>query len=110
MLFLCLATVTGLSFLAGIVFGLPTLLLVAVAAGIAQTVGKLALDATLQRDVAEEIRTAAFARAETVQQLAFVVGGAVGLLPLNAHVGLIGAGLVCALALLDMLRQLARSR
>jgi MFS family permease len=105
MLSLGLMTVTALSFVAGVLFGLATVLLVAIGAGIAQTVGKLALDATIQRDVPEEIRTAAFARAETIQQLSFVVGGAVGLLPINERLGFIGAGVVLTVVLLDTIRQ-----
>jgi ABC-type nickel/cobalt efflux system permease component RcnA len=107
LLVLCLTAVTVLSFVAGVLFGLVSVLLVAIGAGIAQTIAKLALDATIQRHVPEEIRTAAFARSETIQQLSFVVGGAVGLLPLDGRVGLLGAGVVLAVVLLDTLRRRA---
>jgi len=43
----------------------------------------------LQADVPERVRTSAFARSETVLQLAWVVGGVVGLwLPLSGPWGL----------------------
>ena len=54
-----------------------------------QSLGKLCLDALIQGDVPEQVRTSAFARSETVLQLAWVVGGGVGLvLPLSGAWGL----------------------
>jgi MFS family permease len=105
LLFLGLASVTAMSFVAGIIFGLATVLLAAVAAGIGQTIGKLALDATIQRHVPEEIRTAAFARSETIQQIAFVLGGAVGLLPIGGRLGLLASGVLMTGVLLDTIRR-----
>jgi MFS family permease len=105
LLLLGLMSVTALSFVAGLIFTFATVLLVAVGAGVGQTIGKLALDATIQTRVPEEIRTAAFARAETIQQLSFVVGGAIGLLPLDARLGLFGAGILLTVVLLDTLRR-----
>ncbi len=56
--------------------------------GFAQTLGKLALDAMIQRDVEEDVRTSAFARSETWLQMAWVSGGALGIaLPLRGDVG-----------------------
>jgi len=50
---------------------------------------QLCLDALVQSDVPERVRTSAFARSETVLQLAWVVGGFVGLaLPLSGAWGL----------------------
>ena len=47
-----------------------------------------ALDALVQREVPEEVRTSAFARSETVLQLAWVVGGGVGIaLPVAGRLG-----------------------
>ena len=78
-------------------FGLVTVLVVAVVAGIGQTLGKLALDALIQRDVAPGVRASAFARSETLLQLSWVAGAGAGTL-LRPHGGL-GFGLA-ALALL----------
>ncbi|MEU4200971.1 MFS transporter [Streptomyces sp. NPDC045470] len=68
----------------------------AATAGFCQALGKLSLDAVIQRDVPESVRTSAFARSETALQLSWVVGGAVGIgLPLNGTVGLaVAAALV----------------
>ncbi len=70
-------------------FGLVTVATVAAVAGIAQALSKLSLDALIQRDVPESVRTSAFARSETVLQLSWVVGGGIGiLLPLNGSLGM----------------------
>ncbi|MFJ5553520.1 MFS transporter [Streptomyces sp. NPDC093225] len=67
-------------------------------AGFCQALAKLSLDAMIQRDVPEHIRTSAFARSETLLQMAWVVGGAIGIsLPLNGVVGMsVAAALVAA--------------
>jgi hypothetical protein len=83
-------------------YGVLTVLGVGLAAGLAQSLGKLSLDAVIQRDVPEAVRTSAFARSETVLQLAWVVGGAIGIaLPLNGRLGLgiAAAGLVTMLVI-----------
>ncbi|KUJ69814.1 hypothetical protein ACZ90_08435 [Streptomyces albus subsp. albus] len=69
---------------------------VAATAGIAQALAKLSLDALIQRDVPEAVRTSAFSRSETTLQLAWVVGGAIGIaLPLNGVLGMsVAAGLI----------------
>lgn len=70
-------------------YGVLTIALVAAAAGVAQALSKLSLDAMIQRDVPEEVRTSAFARSETALQLAWVIGGAIGIvLPLNGTLGM----------------------
>jgi MFS family permease len=88
--------------LSAVVWTLATALLVCLVAGLAQQLGKLALDAVVQRDVPERVRTSAFARSETVLQLAWVVGGIVGIaMPLVAPLGLgvAAAGLAAAAVL-----------
>jgi len=70
-------------------YGLVSVPAVALVAGVAAALGKLGLDAVLQADVPERVRTSAFARSETVLQLAWVVGGVLGLwLPLSGPWGL----------------------
>jgi MFS family permease len=69
---------------AALFYGLIPAVLLGLTAGIAQAIGKLALDATVQRDVPESHRTSAFARAETLLQLGWVAGGLLGIgLPLE---------------------------
>lgn len=74
---------------------------VAATAGLAQALGKLSLDALIQRDVPEQVRTSAFSRSETTLQLAWVVGGAIGIaLPLSGVLGMsVAAGLIALGAL-----------
>ncbi|MGP9020165.1 MFS transporter [Streptomyces sp. BR1] len=65
-------------------------------AGFTQALAKLSLDAMIQRDVPEEVRTSAFARSETALQMSWVLGGAIGIaLPLNGVLGMsVAAGLL----------------
>jgi MFS family permease len=70
-------------------YGLLTAALLGLVAGLAQSLGKLSLDALIQRDVPERTRASAFARSETLLQLSWVVGGFIGIaLPLVPHIGL----------------------
>ena len=57
----------------------PALAALGLVAGFAQSVGKLSLDALIQLNVAEEVRTSMFARSEALLQLAWVLGGLVGI-------------------------------
>lgn len=70
-------------------YGVATLVALGLTAGMAQALAKLSLDATIQHDVPERIRTSAFALSDTTLQLAWVVGGFVGILmPLMPRTGL----------------------
>ena len=81
-------------------YGVLTVTLVAACAGLAQSLGKLALDALIQRDVPEQVRTSAFARSETLMQLCWVAGGGLGIvLPLHAVLGLGVAAAIMAVTL-----------
>ena len=72
---------------------MPSLALLALVAGLGQSLAKVSLDATIQRDVHERIQASAFARSDTTLQLAWVIGGFVGIaMPLNPQLGL-GVGL-----------------
>ncbi|MCW2760459.1 MAG: transporter [Marmoricola sp.] len=69
---------------AAIFYGLIPAMALGLTAGVAQAMGKLVLDATVQRDVPERHRTSAFARSETLLQLSWVLGGFIGIaLPLK---------------------------
>nr|WP_236058216.1 MFS transporter [Streptomyces sabulosicollis] len=79
-------------------YGAVMVAAVAATAGISQALGKLSLDALIQRDVPEEVRTSAFSRSETTLQMAWVVGGAIGIvLPLHGVLGMAVAAAVIAL-------------
>ncbi|HNA99983.1 MAG TPA: MFS transporter, partial [Marmoricola sp.] len=83
---------------AAIFYGLLPAIALGLTAGIAQALGKLALDSTIQLQVPEQQRTSAFGRSETVLQLSWVIGGFIGIaLPLIPQLGLgILAGLIAA--------------
>jgi MFS family permease len=97
-----IATVLGIALgaaiLAAVFFGGVMVAVLCAFAGLTQALSKLSLDAVIQRDVPELVRTSAFARSETVLQMAWVVGGAIGIaLPLNAVVGMsVAAAIVSA--------------
>ncbi|UCM88700.1 MFS transporter [Streptomyces marincola] len=84
-----------------------TVVAVCAAAGICQALGKLSLDAMIQRDVPEVVRTSAFARSETTLQLAWVAGGAVGIvLPLSGSVGMTAAAVIVSCGTVATIRSL----
>ncbi|MDN0194146.1 MFS transporter [Streptomyces sp. S.PNR 29] len=91
-----LGCVLGAAILAAVFFGTVLVACLAAIAGFAQALAKLSLDALIQRDVPELVRTSAFARSETLLQMSWVLGGAVGIvLPLNGTLGLsVGAGII----------------
>ncbi|MEU8361349.1 MFS transporter [Nonomuraea sp. NPDC048882] len=60
-------------------FGVWTALAIALVTAFAQELGKLALDAIVQREIGEEVRSSTFGVVEAVLQLAWVFGGLVGL-------------------------------
>lgn len=92
-LVLATAVVTVVAF----VYGLVPAALLGLTAGLCQSLGKLSLDALIQREVPERTRTSAFARSETLLQMSWVVGGFIGIaLPLLPRLGL---GIVAAILL-----------
>ncbi len=79
----------------------------AAAAGLCQALAKLSLDAMIQRDVPEEVRTSAFARSETVLQMSWVIGGAIGIaLPLIGMLGMAVAACLVAVGTIAAVRGL----
>ena len=97
-----LAIAAAVAVVAAFYYGLVMVLVLSFIAGVSPAMAKLSLDAMIQRDTAEAVRTSAFARSETVLQLAWVLGGGVALaLPGYAWLGLsaLAAGLsIMALA------------
>ena len=74
---------------AALFYGLVPLIAIGLTAGLAQSLAKLSLDSTIQRDVPERIQASAFARSDTTLQLAWVIGGFVGIaMPLMPRLGL----------------------
>jgi MFS family permease len=86
---------TAIAALTAIHYSLLTAVTLGLTAGLAQSFGKLSLDAMIQAEVPEINRASAFARSETLLQLSWVAGAFLGIaLPLNAHLGLAVIGLV----------------
>lgn len=79
----------ALALVAALFYGLLPLVALGLCAGLAQSLAKLSLDSTIQRDVHERVQASAFARSDTMLQLAWVVGGFVGIaMPLIPRLGL----------------------
>ncbi|MFF3487512.1 MFS transporter [Streptomyces sp. NPDC002701] len=101
------AVVLGVAITAAVFFGVLLVAVLAAFAGFAQALSKLSLDALIQRDVPELVRTSAFARSETLLQMAWVVGGAIGIaLPLNGTLGMAVAATIIAAGWLTTVRGL----
>jgi MFS family permease len=84
--------------LAALFYGVLFLALLGLVAGLAQTLAKFCLDSTIQRDIPPRVQASAFARSDTTLQLAWVLGGFVGIaMPLDpARLGLAVAFAVLA--------------
>ena len=90
-----LALVAGaaMTLLAALFYGVVPLVLLGLTAGLSQSLAKLSLDSTIQRDVHERMQSSAFARSDTTLQLAWVIGGFIGIaIPLLPRLGL---GVAC---------------
>jgi MFS family permease len=97
----------GVAITAAVFFGAVGVACLGAVAGFAQAMSKLSLDALIQRDVPEEVRTSAFARSETILQVAWVVGGGIGMvLPLNGALGFSVAAAIVATGWLSTARGL----
>lgn len=98
-----LLAVSALAVLATVRFTLANVVLLCFATAIASGLAKLAVDASIQERIPEQVRASAFAHAETLLMLAWVAGGAIGLIPFHGRLGL---GLAMAVALLAAARAL----
>ncbi|MGZ4552476.1 MAG: MFS transporter [Mycobacteriaceae bacterium] len=94
----CAVAALALTIVAAVIPGLATAALVTLVGAIASALSKVSLDATMQRDLPEAARASAFGRSETVLQLAWVLGGAFGvLLPPTYWVGFTVIAVILAL-------------
>ncbi|SDQ53103.1 Predicted arabinose efflux permease, MFS family [Thermostaphylospora chromogena] len=106
-----LAVVAATGVVTAFLFGLWAALAVALVAALAQELGKLALDAIVQREIGEEVRSSTFGVVEALLQIAWVAGGLAGLvmsLLVSASTGLWIIGGACAAVLVLLL--VARKR
>ncbi|TFV45104.1 MFS transporter, partial [Blastococcus sp. TF02A_35] len=104
-------TAAAVTVLAAVFYGFGMAVLVAGVSAVANAIGKVSLDAIIQREVPESLRASAFARSETMLQLAWVVGGALGIaLPPTGWLGFTVAAALLALAVGLVLWTLHRGR
>jgi hypothetical protein len=83
---------------ATIQFGLFSIALFCLVAAASAGLAKLAVDAAIQERVREQVRASAFAHSETTLMIAWVFGGAFGLIPFGGRLGIGIAAAVTALA------------
>jgi len=76
----CVTAAVVVSTVAALLPGIATAALVGLIGAAASALAKVCLDAVIQRDLPEESRASAFGRSETVLALAWVLGGAIGVL------------------------------
>jgi len=83
---------------AALLFSLPFAIVAMFVSAVCNSLSKLSLDAIIQRDVAEALRSSAFGRSETFLQLAWVLGATIALLlpSRNGTLGFTIAALVLA--------------
>jgi hypothetical protein len=93
-----LAVVTLACVGAAVGYSLPAAVLLTFVAALATGLAKLGVDAVIQERLPDETRASAFAHSETLLQLAFVLGGAIGILPLAGPWGLLLAAAGMAVA------------
>ena len=79
-------------------YTLGSVIVLCLATAIVSGLAKLAVDASIQEQIPEQVRASAFAHSETLLMIAWVAGGAIGLIPFPGRVGLgiAASGLVLA--------------
>ena len=106
-----LLLIVGAAAWAAASYSLRTALVVAAAVGLAAGASRLAFDSLVQTDAPEQARGRTFARYETIFQLTWVAGAALGsLVPLRSRGGMLTLAAISVLGLLTMAGSLLRSR
>jgi len=82
----------------GLLGGIVGFILSGLAIAVGAAAGKIGFDSLLQRDGPDAVRGRAFARFETQFQLGSGIGALLGIISLDARVGLLGLGLMIAFA------------
>ena len=94
----CVGTALAATIVAAALPGLVTAAVVGLLGATASSLAKISLDAVIQDDLPEESRASAFGRSETILQLAWVFGGALGvLLPPTFWIGFLVLSVLLAL-------------
>ncbi|MQA16168.1 MAG: MFS transporter [Pseudonocardiaceae bacterium] len=98
----CISAGLTMAALVALVPGITVATVTALVAGTGSALAKVCLDAVIQRDMPEASRNSAFGRSETVLQLAWVFGGALGiLLPATYWIGFGTLSVVLGLGMLQ---------
>jgi MFS family permease len=109
-----LAIATATAAVCAVFFGLVAALVVAFVGALGQSLGKLGLDAIVQREIGEEVRSSTFAVSETIHQLVWVIGGLVGLsmsiVASNGHIALAVVAAALAATLIALVYRRAGRR
>ncbi|NMM25377.1 MAG: MFS transporter [Phycicoccus sp.] len=107
---LLVATVAAVT--AAVFYSAWTLVVLGLVAGLSGQLANLSFDALVQSDIGETVRTSVFAWAETLLQIAWVIGGGLGIaLPLIPQLGFgIIAGLLVGTFLMAIRSRIARRR
>src|SRR3712207_2939608 len=93
------ASAASITLLAAVFYSFAMAAVVAGISPVTNALGKVALDAIIQREVPESLRASAFARSETWLQISWVVGGALGIaLPPTGWLGFTVAAALLVLA------------
>lgn len=96
-----LVIVAAAAVLTTLAFSLPVVALLCLVTAAVSGISKLAVDAVIQERIPERLRASAFGHSETVLMLAFVAGGAIGLIPVA---GRLGIGVAAGFAVLAAIR------
>ncbi|HEV2886687.1 MAG TPA: MFS transporter [Jatrophihabitans sp.] len=101
---LCTSAAAVGCLVAAVLFSFPLAIVAMLICAVANSLSKLSLDAIIQRDVAEMLRSSAFGRSETFLQLSWVLGAAIALLlPAgNGRLGFIVAACVLVFVAITM--------
>jgi predicted MFS family arabinose efflux permease len=91
-------------------FGLPAVIAVAFAAILCASLAKLSQDSIVQREIGDEIRSSTFAVSETLNQVANVAGGLLGVLVSMLDNGQAGLAIAAALLTAALVLLVARRR
>lgn len=84
--------------LAALFNSVPAAVVLSLLAALTSALGKVALDSSIQTDIAASARSSAFGRSETALQLSWVLGGALGvLLPTDFRIGFATVAVVSGL-------------
>jgi MFS family permease len=101
----------GITVVVAVFYSFAMAAVVAGVAAVTNALGKVALDAIIQREVPDNLRASAFARSETWLQMSWVVGGALGIaLPPTGWLGFTVAAALLVLVVGLVLWSLHRGR